>query len=304
MKTDVAVEHKDVKKNSYWENLVEGKTASYKEAKIAQLLHSHPPAQAKNIIDIGCGTCELAFQYRDSLGAESVTCMDYDPKVIEVLKSKYPNKDAIWLVADVFKMSESKAKYDVILLLDMIHEVYSFYGRPERNVEQPVDHELGLTAVRNLLRNVATATEEGGVIVITDNVLTEYQGLVRVKLNTPDSAAAVRYFLQNYKTRMIGAEFVSEDVIELPSRDFCILLTQYNKIKNENWDRWNVEKMEIHQYFAEQEYKEEFARLGFSTFTVVESPAEVLEEWSTDFTVVGGLENLPSKRITLLAKKN
>ena len=87
------------------------------------------------------------------------------------------------------------------------------------------------------------------------------------------------------------------------ARNFCNFSpTQYNKIKNRNRDRWGVERMEIHQYFSPKEYEFEFAKRGFKLYAIVETPSDVLEEWSSDFAVIEGLPSLPPKRITLLAK--
>ena len=144
---DVASEHKGVKKNSYWDNLVGGGTAAYKEKKIDDLLKQHRPKSVEKIIDIGCGTCELIFHYRKKFRAKSLVCMDYDKSVIEFLKAKYPTEKVDWLVADVFALGKSEQKYDLLFLLDMIHEVYSFYGRSDRNVNQPVDHERGIESM-------------------------------------------------------------------------------------------------------------------------------------------------------------
>lgn len=301
---DVAAEHQGAKKNSYWDNLVGGDTAAYKAKKIDELLVAHGPKKIDTIIDIGCGTCELIFHYQKKHSAKLLTCMDYDKKVIDALQAKYPTENVNWSVADVFQLGKSEQKYDLCFLLDMIHEVYSFYGRPNRNVEQPVDHKMGHEAVDRLLDNVAAVTNPGGVIVITDNILCEEKIPVTVRLKSAKVVEAVQFFLANYPTRKIAAEFVAPDKITIDSRDFCILLTQYNKIKKNDWDRWSVEKMEIHQYFTLSEYKAAFSKRGFETFAIVETPPDALEEWNADFEMVSGLAKLPEKRATVLARKN
>jgi SAM-dependent methyltransferase len=301
--TDIAAEHKDVKTGAYWDNLVGGGTAAYKERRIDELLRRHRPERVESMIDIGCGTCELLFRYKAELGAQSLVCMDYDPGVIAFLKGKYPGEAVDWVVADVFELGRSDKRFDLVFLLDMVHEVYSFYGRADRDVEQPVDHALGLGAVGRLLDNVAEATRPGGAVIITDNVLSEEDKDVTVRLKSPKVIQTVKYFLEHYPTRRITADFARPDEMVINARDFCILLTQYNKIKAENWDRWNVEKMEIHQYFSLSEYEAEFGKRGFQVHAFVETPADALEEWSADFEMVEGLPALPPKRITLLAKK-
>jgi SAM-dependent methyltransferase len=301
--SDISAQHKEVKKHTYWDNLVGGGTAAYKEKKIDELLQKHRPASIEHMIDIGCGTCELIFHYQKEFRVKSVTCMDYDKSVIDKLKSKYSSMSVQWRVADVFELGKEQKKYDLVFLLDMIHEVYSFYGRPNGQLSQPIDHALGLTAVCNLLDNITQATLPGGCIIITDNVLSEENKDVRIRLNNQGVIDAIHYFLREYPTRKITANFVKQDELIIKSQDLCVLLTQYNKIKNQNWDRWNVEKMETHQYFSLSEYQNEFSRRGFTVHALVETPPEADLEWREDFSVIEGLSQLPHKRITLLAKK-
>jgi SAM-dependent methyltransferase len=297
----ISSDHQGAKKDSYWENLTAGGTAAYKERQIDLLLSQFGPKTIQSILDIGCGTCDLIFRYQDALRVPSVTCLDYDPKVIDQLRNKYPDRKVDWVVGDVFALSKSNQKFDLIFLLDMIHEVYSFYGRIDPRIDCQVDHARGLEAVGRLLDNVAAACSVGGAIVITDNILCEQNHSVLVRMKSPKTVETVRYFFENYPTKKIDHCFEGADLLRLNSRDFCILLTQYNKIRDGLWDRWNVEKMEIHQYFCQSEYIREFERRGFTLHLVPETPPETATEWAGDFEVLEGLSDLPPKRVTLLA---
>jgi SAM-dependent methyltransferase len=297
----ISSDHQSAKKDTYWENLTGGGTAAYKEQQIDRLLTQFGPHEVKSILDVGCGTCELIFRYQDQWKVPSVTCLDYDAKVIDQLKAKYPDRSVNWVVGDVFTLADSPQKYDLIFLLDMIHEVYSFYGRVDPKMDCPVDHARGLEAVGRLLDNVAVACAPGGGVVISDNLLCEPNQEVVIRLKSPQVIEAVTHFLAHYPTKKIAHQFEAADRLRLNSRDLCILLTQYNKIKNGLWDRWNVEKMEIHQYFSRSEYQREFERRGFTLHLIQETPADAAAEWESDFEVVEGLERLPDKRVTLLA---
>lgn len=300
---DISLTHQTSKKDSYWENLVSGSTAVYKEKAIEHLLKDVDPQSCEKILDIGCGTCELAFKYQNRFHSNSVTCMDYDPKVIEHLKKKYASVEANWVVADVFALQKWSERFNLVFLLDMIHEVYSFYGRPNRDLTAAIDRELGLKYVRDLLANVAFVTEMGGYVVITDNILCEEDIPLKVRMKNNEIKETIPYFLENYSTKNLSCHLINSDEFMINSRDFCILLSQYNKVKNKDWNRWKVERMEQHQYFTASEYEQEFNRLGFSLKTILATPSDALKEWSSDFEIVSGLENFPPKRVTLLAKK-
>lgn len=299
----IATRHKSSKKNSYWENLVQGNTASYKEKMMDYLLNLHGPLTVKKILDIGCGTCELIFKYQDCYPASHATCIDYDSKVIEQLQRKYSRHNVHWMVQDVFQLNMIEQKFDLIFLLDMIHEVYSFYGRPTGDVNTPINHMKGVEVVKKLLMNVASVTQQGGGIIITDNILCEEDVTIKIKLKNSDTIKAIDYFLKNYRTKKLNAEFITNDIMTIGSHDFCVLLTQYNKIKQNNWDRWNVERLETHQYFTLTQFERFFINEGFALYPVIGTPQDAKQEWAEDFDILEGLTSMPEKRITLLAIK-
>lgn len=302
-KEDIRVAHKLTKSGQYWNNLVSGNTGVYKGKVIDHLLEKHAPYLCEKILDIGCGTCELIFKYKEKFHAKRTVCMDYDAKVIHTLREKHKGMDIDWVVQDVFGLEKWNESFDLIFLLDMIHEVYSFYGRLNQDISTEVNNQLGLQCVRALLRQVASVTSVGGCVVITDNVLCEEDVAVLLEIRSEESRQAVEYVCQKYATRTLRYRLFDNNKIEINSRDLCLLLSQYNKVKNKDWDRWNVERLEVHQYFTLREYQAELENLGFKFYSVVGTPLETYQEWSSDFKILAGLPNFPQKRITVLAKK-
>ena len=300
---DIAQDHKERKRSGYWANLVEGETGLYKAEAIDELVSGVFPAHCGSILDIGCGTSGIALALRRRLGAGRVVFMDYDAAVIERLRGESTDPTIEWVVNDIFAVGEWSERFDLILLLDMIHEVYSFYGRPVRDMTIPIDHVRGQGAVRTALAQVATLVNPGGGVIITDNVLCRQAVPLVVRLRTPAVVRAVRRFLDEYPSRRMAIEWHDEATIGIGSHDFCILLTQYNKIKSGQEDRWNVEKFEIHQYMTEDELRSMFEALGFDLHCIIGTPPGARAEWEEDFAVLDGLSAIPEKRVTLLAVK-
>ena len=296
--------HIEVKNNAYWEDLTSGATGIYKSAMIEKLIKLHFPGPRKSLIDIGCGTCEEIIKYREILSAQKLTCTDYDAKVVEEMSKKHAKDRIDWKVADIFALDSLNEKYDLVFLMDMIHEVYSFYGRPEQDIAKTVDHFLGINYVNRAFEQISGIVNPGGGIILTDDVLSNEDIEVVVKIKNLETVEAVKYFLSNYPTKRINAEVVDESIMRIRSRDLNILLTQYNKIKAQNWARWEIERLEIHEYMCPSEYKECFEKLGFITHIIIGTPESAWHEWNADFEVLSGLESLPDKRITLLAIKN
>jgi len=299
---DIAETHKESKPVAYWNDLDQGSTTQYKGRVLENLIKTHFPPTCDSIIDIGSGTnCEHILKYKEMLQAKKLACFDYDKNVIENMKEKYSGHGIEWHVADVFALDHWKNQFDLVFLLDVVHEIYSFYGRPNRDMNEPVNHDRGQEFVRKAIGSIAANIRPTG-IVITDNIICEDNGLVTMRCRTAKSRRAVEHFLDNYPT--VRFTYTLEgDVLEIGRQHLCTLLTQYNKIKNGDTARWNVERLERHQYMTFSEYRSLFGTLGYNVFATIETPQYVLEEWNADFEVLAG-PSFPEKRVTLLALKN
>ena len=300
---DISTKHQNLKFNGYWDDLVGGNTGQYKEAVIDRLLQEKRDVPSAKLLDIGCGTRDLLFKYYKNLKSESVSFVDYDEQIIQSMKQNYPQDYAFWYVQDIFKLKDWKESFDLVFMLDMLHEIYSFYGRFNRDVTLSVDHDLGMKFVKEALSNIVTLLNPKGGIIITDNVLCEENQMIKVKVRTDKVKQAIQYFVENYPSRIFNIQIDEDNVFEVNSRDFCILLTQYNKIKRGDLDRFQIERMEIHQYMTLKEYEEIFVSFGMKTDVVIGTPTDAKEEWNQDFEIVEGLDAMPEKRVTLLAQK-
>jgi SAM-dependent methyltransferase len=300
---EISQEHKIRKGQSYWTNLVQGETGHYKAEAIDRLVSEVALPRHGEILDIGCGTSAIATALREQLEAERLVFMDYDAAVIEAMRRDNQDPAIEAIVGDIFTVGTWGRRFALVLLLDMLHEVYSFYGRPVREVTSQIDHRLGQKVVRDALAQVAKLVVPGGGVIISDNLLCPEDVAVTVRVRHAGAEQAVRRFLAEYPSRRMAATWLGADVFRLGAHDLCILLTQYNKIKSGQEDRWNVEKYEIHQYMTLAQFDSTFTELGFALTSVVGTPDGARAEWEADFQVLDGLSTLPDKRITLLAVK-
>jgi hypothetical protein len=301
---EVSKAHKENKGESYWGDLSVGSTTAYKTLKIEELLLNFFPSRCESILDIGSGgNCDHILKYRDLLKARRIACLDYDEKIIDKMKERFPNEEIEWHVADIFELQLFKGAFDLIFLLDMLHEVYSFYGRPSQDTNKPVNHERGLEAVVKAITKISNITNQKGGIIITDDILPDEDTFVTFRTRSQEVTDAIDHFFRNYPTRKMDGVSIKNGLVTISAQDFSVLLTQYNKIKNRDWSRWNIERMEQHQYMTREQYEEIFARLGFETHMIIETPTYVKEEWERDFEIISGLKDFPKKRVTLLAMK-
>jgi SAM-dependent methyltransferase len=296
---DVTDEHKTRKRDAYWTDLVGGGTASYKLALLEALLDEHPVPHGGVVLDVGCGTSGASDLVRNLVGARSAVRCDYDASLVAREAAACSDPAIEFRVADIFELAGWTDEFSLVLFLDMLHEVYSFVGRGS-DIGAEIDHATGLDAVRRAVASVSRLVAPGGGIVITDNVVCEPNVRTRIGINE-GALPSVRRFLDEYPSRRMTVEWLSDTEIEIGSRDLCILLTQYNKIKRGDEARWAVEQLEIHQYMTEAEYRAMFDDLGFDLHARIGTPQDVREEWDEDFRLLSGLDELPAKRITLVA---
>jgi SAM-dependent methyltransferase len=291
-------EHKIRKRDAYWADLVGGGTAAYKLATLEALLERHP-LRGEAILDVGCGTSGASDVLRRFVGADRIVRCDYDEAIVKSAQAECDDPTVEFRVADIFDLDGWTDAFALVLFLDMLHEVYSFVGRgPDHTA--PIDHARGVDAVRRALASVSRLVAPGGGIAITDNILTDENSRVRVRVRA-SAQPAVERFLAEYPSRRMVVAWPEPDVLEIDAHDFCILLTQYNKVKQGDEVRWSVEQLEIHQYMTEREYRDAFDALGFDVDMVVGTPPDARNEWNADFEMLSGLPALPPKRVTLLA---
>jgi len=295
---DIVKKHKLLKDEIYWKNLNICQTKQYKEKVVFRIIEKYLDKKPKSILDIGCANSNALRHYGKRFRANFLMGIDYDESIIETLKKE--NSDVVYQCNNLFDL-KSNRKFDLIFLLDIIHEIYSLYGRVD--IKSFVQHNRGIKAVCKAIEKIACLTKKRGGVILTDNVLCEMDTNVKVLANNTSIVNVVKFFQRNYPSKFVEIDFGANRTFEINSRDFCILLTQYNKIKKGDFRRWDIEKMEIHQYFTLKEYRDLFCSHHYNFYYEIGTNKEVIEEWSNDFTILEGLKKFPHKRVTILAVK-
>jgi SAM-dependent methyltransferase len=300
--TFVPDEHMRRKRDAYWTDLVGGVTGNYKTAQVQRLLAGRTLPEGSSVIDVGAGTSDLSKMVAEYGGVAKIVCLDYDDGIVQESRAAETDERVEWRTGDARDLEAYGTNVGAVGFFDILHEVYSFVGRsPE---DGSVDHATGRAAVEEILQAAATALAPGGVILITDDVLPEQEGPVRVRARTPEIADLLRRIEREYPSRPL--EIAWEDdgqTFTIPARTFITLLTHYNKPKKGDEARWAVEQMEVHEYMKVSEYESFFGALGLTVSTDVGTPPEAYAEWAEDFEILDGLDDFPAKRVAVLAAK-
>ena len=297
----VPEEHMRRKQDAYWSDLVGGVTGAYKTAQVQSLLEGRRLPEGTAVIDVGAGTSDLSKMVAEYSGANEIVCLDYDPEIIAEGARAETDERVEWRVGDARDVTAYGENAGAITFFDILHEVYSFVGRSTET--GAVDHVIGRAAVEECLTAAANALAPGGVILITDDVLPEQDVTVTVRARTPEIVALLHRIEREYPSRPLEIVWLDDERFEIPARTLITLLTQYNKPKRGDEARWAVEQMEVHEYMKGSEYEAFFGALGLTTHLHIGTPPEAYAEWAEDFEVLAGLDDLPAKRVAVMAVK-
>ena len=86
-----------------------------------KLMAENIPNDAKNLLDLGCGTgleLDEIFKIHNSL---SVVGIDLSEAMLKRLKGKHPDKDLILISDDYFKVDFGKGKFDTVVSFETMH---------------------------------------------------------------------------------------------------------------------------------------------------------------------------------------
>jgi SAM-dependent methyltransferase len=293
-----ALTHKELKQESYWDAMNRRPTTRHNRDTILALLGEHGPRAPQRIADIGCGTGHILQMMKERYPRADLFGLDYDPAAIRHSEERWGHL-AKFVQADLFEMDKLGDGFDIVLLCDVLHEVYSFKARQKNG---RVDSTKGDQVINAALDAVKRSLNPGGVLIITDSLLSEEDTPVSLEARSPAVLEAVKRVVSDYPSRELLAEFDGSR-FRTSSRDLCYILTQYNKVKNGDVARWNVEKLEVHQYWCPSTFQTYCSEAGLSLFAINGTPEETLEEWETDFAILSGLKTFPTRRTSILARR-
>lgn len=294
-------EHMRRKRDAYWSDLTAGETGRYKTDQVVRLLAARSLPVESSVIDIGAGTSDLSALVADIGGVRDIVCVDYDPALVAERAAHEENPLVNWRVADARDLTHLDTTPGAVTFFDVLHEVYSFVGRDEETGR--VVHEVGIEAVREALRSAAEVLAPGGVVIVTDDVLPDQEITTVVRARNDLAAETVRLLERDYPSCDLEIVWRDDAVFEIPSRRLITLLTQYNKPKRGDMDRWRVEQMEVHEYMSANEIRTFFEGLGMRVDLETGTPEQARLEWESDFEVIEGLSALPDKRVAVVAQK-
>jgi SAM-dependent methyltransferase len=254
------------------------------------------------LLELGCGEGQVIGALLD---AHSQVCdvrgsvgVDYNAQSLATCRRE--NRGMLCIEGDFTdeKLLASLGKFDMVLLVNALHEVFSA-TRSEALGE--VDVPFAKQRVEQALGRAGACLAPTGWLVLFDGL--EQPGdlgePVRIRFLDGQSRADFENFANTYQPFHVVYDPTDDPLtIVLPRRDFTRYITKSIFLQK---GLWKTERFESYQYFNQSEFVAAFARQGLRiielrTLTVNE------DKWRRRIEVIHPPESFPEEHILILAR--
>ncbi|HVN56063.1 MAG TPA: class I SAM-dependent methyltransferase [Anaerolineaceae bacterium] len=290
----------------YWETRLRpienlGKRAAILAA--SRLIRKHAQAQQRplRVLELGCGEGQIIGSLLDAhfqvCDIRSSVGVDHDPRSLMRCRQNYPGMG--WVEGDFTELAvlEELGKFDLVLLVNALHEVFSAGYSPETG---EIDVPLAKQRVEQALLGIKTCVSPGGYLVVFDGLEPSGDPSQKVQIQFLSDQAREEFELfvrQYHPFRIRYREVDTAWTVEMSRRDFTRYITKSIFVRKVLWEK---ERFESYQYYSEAEFREVLGRLGFeiseaATFTVNG------EKWRDRIKIQPSEDEFPIEHILILA---
>jgi SAM-dependent methyltransferase len=218
---------------------------------------------AIRVLELGCGEGQIIGTLVDAhaqiCAVSTSTGVDYNARSLAQARKDYPGMR--WVEGDFTDpdLLEAQGKFDLVLLVNALHEVFSAAYTPELG---EVDVPVAKQRVTQALGRAADRLEPGGWLLLFDGLESPGDPNRPLRIRFLDYPAREEFdlFARQYHPFRISFREVDGPLsIELSQRDFTRYITKSIFLRKRLWE---TERLESYQYFTEAEFRAAFAGLG------------------------------------------
>lgn len=258
-------------------------------------------SQPIRLLELGCGEGQVIGTLLD---AHSQVCsledslgVDYNARFLAQCKRDHPGLKFIEGDFTDPVLLAKLGKFDIVILVNALHEVFSDGYSPELG---EIDIPAAKLRVEQALVTASKQLEPGGWLVLFDGL--EPAGnprqLLRISFRDRQVRQEFDRFVNEYQPLRIKYNQVDSPLcVELSWRDFTRYITKSIFLGKKLWES---ERLQSYQYFTEGEYRSVFERQGLNisdlqTLTVNE------EKWRNLVDIDTPGINFPEEHILIQA---
>lgn len=174
---------------------------------------------------------------------------DLDNNMLSEGKQKYPH--IIFKHYDITQSPNLSQKYDLTILSNILHEVYSAHIG---------NHKTGTKAVQKALRNVTEMVGDNGYLILMDGIKpTNGRRLLKIDISNNGIKENLLEFAQSTYISPISCFLTNLGLIEITLEDLATFLSKAKYIHRGFWD---LESRQVYHYFTEEEFRMQMASVG------------------------------------------
>jgi len=252
----------------YWENHLQpmenlGKRAAILAVSALIRRLAGQTSQPLRLLEFGCGEGQVIGSL---LEAHSKVCslsgslgVDYNARFLAQCRQDHPYLRCIEGDFTDPDLLAGLGKFDIVLLVNALHEVFSDCYSPELN---QIDIPAAKMRVEQALAAAADRLEPGGWLILFDGLEPPQvvQEVLRIRFRDHRARQGFETFAQEYQPLQITYRQVDGPLcVELPWRDFTRYITKSIFLGKR---LWQSERLQSYQYFTEAEYRAAFVRSG------------------------------------------
>ena len=255
------------------------------------------------LLELGCGEGQMIGTLLDAhaqvCASQASVGVDYNARSLAVCRRDYPSLHCVEGDFTNAEVLASLGKFELVLLVNALHEVFSASFSPERG---EVDIAVGKQRVEQALAGAASCLAADGWLILFDGLEPPEDPLERVHIRFRDEQSYRKFqaFTHGYHPFRIEYHQLEDPLsIELSRRSFTRYITKSIFLGKKLWE---TERLESYQYFTEEEYRSAFARQGLKihqlrTMTMNE------EKWNRQVEILSENVHFPEEHILILAMR-
>jgi len=263
----------------------------------------HEKGRPVRVLEPGCGDGQVIGTLLDGhsqhCSSQPVVGIDYISQAIERCRRDFPGLQ-FW-VGDFTDpgLLARLASYDLILLVNALHEVYSDTYSPETG---EVDIPDAKQRVEEALSRLIGRLAPGGWLLLFDGIEPAGDPYEKVQIGFRDHQARAHFeiFVNQYAPFRIRYRESGQPLcVELSRRDFTRYITKSIFLGKH---LWQSERRESYQYFTEREFRNSFTRQGLEIVEFVMLTVNDTK-WRSQVEILTPGYDFPAEHVLILARR-
>ncbi len=219
------------------------------------------------LLELGCGEGQVIGSLLEAhfqlCATQTSVGVDYNPLSLAHARRDFAGIRFVEGDFTDLDLLSGLGKFDVVLLVNAMHEVFSDCYSPDQG---QIDFPTAKLKVAQALAGAAACLIPGGCLVLFDGLepAGDPKQILRIRFRDNQIRQEFEKFVEQYHPMRISYREVEGRLwVELSRRDFTRYITKSIFLGKRLWE---TERLQSYQYYTEAEFRATFARLGLEIF--------------------------------------